>query len=72
MYRMENMAVSFYIIYMLIIFSFRYSNSYQKLAFISKTVSGVVKEILTNTETHTYGIKVRLQNVQIGRVQSVG
>ena len=51
---------------------FRYSNSCKKLAFISKTVSGVVKEILTNTETHTYGIKVRLQNVQIGRVQSVG
>ncbi|MGQ0416835.1 DUF2196 domain-containing protein, partial [Bacillus sp. HC-TM] len=23
-----------------------------------KTVSGVVKDILTNTETHTYGIKV--------------
>ncbi|PGV84837.1 YwbE family protein [Bacillus thuringiensis] len=38
----------------------------------SKTVSGVVKDILTNTETHTYGIKVRLQNGQIGRVQSVG
>ncbi|PES82875.1 hypothetical protein CN509_05665 [Bacillus cereus] len=38
----------------------------------SKTVSGVVKDILTNTETHTYGIKVRLQDGQIGRVQSVG
>ncbi|PUV99683.1 DUF2196 domain-containing protein, partial [Cronobacter sakazakii] len=24
------------------------------------------------TETHTYGIKVRLQDGQIGRVQSVG
>ncbi|TKH87437.1 DUF2196 domain-containing protein [Bacillus cereus] len=23
-----------------------------------KTVSGVVKDILTNTDTHTYGIKV--------------
>jgi len=38
--------------------SFRYSNSCKKLAFIHKTVSGVVKDILTNTETHTYGIKV--------------
>ena len=38
----------------------------------SKTVSGVVKDILINTETHTYGIKVRLQNGQMGRVQSVG
>ncbi|EJS69236.1 hypothetical protein ICU_02062, partial [Bacillus cereus BAG2X1-1] len=37
----------------------------------SKTVSGVVKDILTNSETHTYGIKVRLQDGQIGRVQSV-
>ncbi|PFS66705.1 hypothetical protein COK41_07070 [Bacillus cereus] len=37
----------------------------------SKTVSGVVKEILTHSETHTYGIKVRLQDGQIGRVQSV-
>ncbi|CAI8741052.1 YwbE family protein [Bacillus sp. IT-79MI2] len=38
----------------------------------SKRVSGVVKDILTNTETHTYGIKVRLQDGKIGRVQSVG
>ncbi|HDR7281177.1 TPA: YwbE family protein [Bacillus paranthracis] len=37
----------------------------------SKTVSGVVKDILTHSETHTYGIKVRLQDGQIGRVQSV-
>ncbi|MED0875613.1 YwbE family protein [Bacillus mobilis] len=37
----------------------------------SKTVSGVVKDILTHSETHTYGIKVRLQGGQIGRVQSV-
>ncbi|PFR18816.1 hypothetical protein COK19_24555, partial [Bacillus cereus] len=38
----------------------------------NKRVSGVVKDILTNTETHPYGIKVRLQDGQIGRVQSVG
>ena len=31
----------------------------------SKTVSGVVKDILTHSETHTYGIKVRLQDGQI-------
>ncbi|WP_242303671.1 YwbE family protein [Bacillus cereus group sp. BfR-BA-01350] len=37
----------------------------------SKTVSGVVKDILTHSETHTYGIKVRLQDGKIGRVQSV-
>lgn len=37
----------------------------------SKTVSGVVKDILTHSETHTYGIKVRLKDGQIGRVQSV-
>ncbi|MDX5867503.1 YwbE family protein [Bacillus cereus group sp. BfR-BA-01119] len=37
----------------------------------SKTVCGVVKDILTHSETHTYGIKVRLQDGQIGRVQSV-
>ncbi|EJV65495.1 YwbE family protein [Bacillus cereus] len=38
----------------------------------SKTVGGVVKDILTNSETHTHGIKVRLQDGQLGRVQSVG
>ncbi|MEC3032192.1 DUF2196 domain-containing protein, partial [Bacillus thuringiensis] len=38
----------------------------------SNTVSGVVKDILIQTETHTYGIKVRFQNGQMGRVQSVG
>ncbi|EEK42622.1 hypothetical protein bcere0001_44610 [Bacillus cereus m1293] len=38
--------------------SFRYSNSCKKLAFISEIVSSIVKDILTNTETYTYGIKV--------------
>ncbi|EEM14886.1 DUF2196 domain-containing protein [Bacillus pseudomycoides] len=28
--------------------------------------------ILTNTETHVYGIKVRLQDGKVGRVQSIG
>ncbi|PDM38375.1 hypothetical protein CMV37_04185 [Bacillus cereus] len=37
---------------------FCYSNSCKKLEVISKIVSSVVKDILTNTETHTYGIKV--------------
>ncbi|MDH2889206.1 YwbE family protein [Bacillus cytotoxicus] len=35
-------------------------------------VSGVVKDILTHTETHPYGIKVCLQDGQIGRVQRIG
>ncbi|HDR3523118.1 TPA: hypothetical protein QCW96_000434 [Bacillus pacificus] len=77
MYRMENMAVSFYIIlYPALTGSpprtsklseskevrwggfFCYSNSCKKLEVISEIVSSVVKDILTNTETHTCGIKV--------------
>lgn len=37
---------------------FCYSNSCKKLEVISEIVSSVVKDILTNTETHTCGIKV--------------
>ncbi|WP_159882749.1 YwbE family protein [Paenibacillus puerhi] len=36
-----------------------------------KTTRGIVKDILTNSPTHPHGIKVRLQNGQVGRVQSV-
>lgn len=36
-----------------------------------KTTRGIVKDILTNTEHHPHGIKVRLQNGQIGRVQEI-
>ena len=32
---------------------------------------GIVKDILTNSTTHPHGIKVRLQNGQIGRVQEI-
>ena len=36
-----------------------------------KLTRGVVKDILTNSSYHPHGIKVRLQNGQIGRVQNV-
>ena len=32
---------------------------------------GVVKDILTNSATHTYGIKVRLESGVVGRVQKI-
>jgi uncharacterized repeat protein (TIGR03833 family) len=32
---------------------------------------GVVKDILTNSSTHPHGIKVRLTNGKVGRVQSI-
>ncbi|PFM42197.1 hypothetical protein COJ45_30155 [Bacillus cereus] len=50
---------------------FRVTSSFSFESRDNKTVSGVVKDILTHSETHTYGIKVRLQDGQIGRVQSV-
>ncbi|QNM90050.1 YwbE family protein [Aliarcobacter cryaerophilus] len=36
-----------------------------------KLTQGVVKDILTNSPTHPHGIKVRLQNGDIGRVQQI-
>lgn len=36
-----------------------------------KTTRGIVKDILTNSQNHPHGIKVRLQNGQVGRVQSI-
>ncbi|MEN1967452.1 YwbE family protein [Lentibacillus sp. N15] len=33
-----------------------------------KTTNGVVKSILTNSEYHPHGIKVRLEDGQVGRV----
>lgn len=36
-----------------------------------KLTRGVVKDILTNSATHPHGIKVRLQDGKIGRVQSI-
>lgn len=36
-----------------------------------KLTSGVVKDILTNSATHPHGIKVRLTDGQVGRVQEL-
>jgi uncharacterized repeat protein (TIGR03833 family) len=35
-----------------------------------KLTRGVVKDILTNSNTHPHGIKVRLTDGQVGRVQN--
>jgi len=36
-----------------------------------KLTQGVVKNILTNSPTHPHGIKVRLLDGQVGRVQEI-
>ncbi len=36
-----------------------------------KLTEGIVKQILTNSSTHPHGIKVRLTDGKIGRVQSI-
>ncbi|WP_374019788.1 YwbE family protein [Paenibacillus thiaminolyticus] len=36
-----------------------------------KTTRGVVKDILTNSPYHPHGIKVRLQDGQVGRVKQI-
>ena len=36
-----------------------------------KTTEGVVSEILTNSSTHPYGIKVRLEDGVVGRVKEI-
>ena len=33
--------------------------------------SGIVAEILTNSSSHPHGIKVRLEDGQVGRVQNI-
>ncbi|MDN5050097.1 YwbE family protein [Aliarcobacter butzleri] len=38
---------------------------------MGKLTSGIVKDILTNSPTHPHGIKVRLQDGQVGRVQEI-
>lgn len=38
---------------------------------IGKLTRGVVKNILTNSQTHPRGIKVRLTDGQVGRVQAI-
>jgi uncharacterized repeat protein (TIGR03833 family) len=36
-----------------------------------KKTRGIVKDILTNASVHPHGIKVRLTNGQVGRVQGI-
>lgn len=36
-----------------------------------KLTEGIVKDILTNSSTHPHGIKVRLQDGQVGRVRKI-
>ncbi len=36
-----------------------------------KLTEGIVKDILTNSQVHPHGIKVRLENGQIGRVKEI-
>lgn len=36
-----------------------------------KTTRGVVKDILTKSPNHPHGIKVRLQNGEVGRVKTI-
>ncbi|HME45429.1 MAG TPA: YwbE family protein [Syntrophorhabdales bacterium] len=37
-----------------------------------KLTEGVVKDILTNSPQHPHGIKVRLENGEVGRVKGRG
>lgn len=36
-----------------------------------KLTEGIVKDILTNSSAHPHGIKVRLQDGTVGRVQEI-
>ncbi|MBO1003937.1 YwbE family protein [Pseudogracilibacillus auburnensis] len=36
-----------------------------------KTTSGIVKDILTKSSFHPHGIKVRLDDGQVGRVKNI-
>jgi uncharacterized repeat protein (TIGR03833 family) len=36
-----------------------------------KLTEGIVKDILTNSAVHPYGIKVRLESGQVGRVKEI-
>ena len=36
-----------------------------------KLTEGVIKDILTSSPTHPHGIKVRLMDGQVGRVQEI-
>jgi len=39
--------------------------------FTGKLTDGIVKRILTSSNSHPYGIKVELENGKIGRVQNI-
>jgi len=36
-----------------------------------KATEGIVRDILTNSSVHSYGIKVRLESGQVGRVKEI-
>uniref|UniRef100_A9A7B2 Repeat protein (TIGR03833 family) n=1 Tax=Methanococcus maripaludis (strain C6 / ATCC BAA-1332) TaxID=444158 RepID=A9A7B2_METM6 len=36
-----------------------------------KLTTGIVKDILTNSSYHPHGIKVRLEDGQVGRIQEI-
>lgn len=36
-----------------------------------KLTNGIVKNILTNSASHPHGIKVRLENGEVGRVKNI-
>jgi len=36
-----------------------------------KLTDGIVKDILTNSQTHPHGIKVRLETGEVGRVKVI-
>ncbi|WP_064094389.1 YwbE family protein [Rossellomorea aquimaris] len=36
-----------------------------------QTTRGIVKDILTNSPNHPHGIKVRLEDGQVGRVKNI-
>lgn len=36
-----------------------------------KLIEGIVKDILTNSQTHPHGIKVRLETGEVGRVKRI-
>jgi len=36
-----------------------------------KLTQGVIKQLLTKSPTHTHGIKVRLEDGQVGRVKEI-
>lgn len=36
-----------------------------------RLTEGIVRDILTNSETHHHGIKVRLQSGEVGRVKAI-